>query len=80
MQSETNSESRNAICKLKAEGVSELPETQAAFVGGYISKKLKRRLERIAEREERPVTWILEKMLDAGVKSWGRSSEDKGTE
>lgn len=38
------------------------------FVGGYVKPKLKRELQKIAQEEDRSVNWVIEKILETGVK------------
>jgi hypothetical protein len=47
------------------------------FVGGYVSKKLKRELEKIAQAEDRSVNWVLEKILTEGVKHRTQPADSK---
>ena len=47
------------------------------FVGGYVSKKLKRDLEKIAEAEDRSVNWVLQKILSEGVKHRTQTTDSK---
>ncbi len=48
------------------------------FVGGYVDPKLKRDLEEIANKEERSVNWLMEKMLEAGVKRRRKKADAVG--
>lgn len=47
------------------------------FVGGYVSRKLKRDIEKIAQAEDRSVNWVLEKILSEGVKHRATSADKK---
>jgi hypothetical protein len=47
------------------------------FVGGFVSKKLKKDLEKVAQAEDRSVNWILEKILTEGVKHRAQNADTK---
>jgi len=38
------------------------------FVGAYIPKDIKRKLEAQARAQDRPLSWVIEKILSEGVK------------
>ena len=48
------------------------------FVGGYVDGELKRALEKIAQAEDRSVTYIVEKFLSQGVKHTKRNRKASG--
>jgi hypothetical protein len=63
------------FCKKRLTGVKHLwQDTDVAtkrkgkFVGAYIPKDIKRKLEAQATAQERPLSWVIEKILSRGVK------------
>lgn len=38
------------------------------FIGAYVDKETKRKLQAEAKRLDRPVAWVIEKILEQGVK------------
>lgn len=45
-----------------------MSKRKGRFIGAYIPKEVKRKLEAQAEALDRPLSWLIEKILSEGVK------------
>lgn len=47
------------------------------FIGAYVAKTTKQKLKDEAKRLDRPVSWVIEKILEQGVKHLSGDKADK---
>ena len=45
------------------------------FIGAYVDRNTKRKLKDEAKRLDRPVAWVIEKILEQGVKHLAEQSQ-----
>jgi predicted transcriptional regulator len=45
-----------------------MSKRKGKFIGGYIPKDVKTKLQQRAREQDRPLSWVIEKILTEGVK------------